>query len=112
MRDNQGTNPWRKHSNRVFAIVRDQYISGIKGCVKVLTATENKYSKYFSAQVDIACDMCVMYPNHVEHITQYQEKQFSSSQYGQQTMPITDIGHSSAVCHKGVQHETYRRPGH
>jgi hypothetical protein len=36
MRDNQGTNPWRKHSNRVFVIVRDQYISGIKGCVKVL----------------------------------------------------------------------------
>jgi hypothetical protein len=36
MQDNQGTNPWRKHSNRVFAIVRDQYIGGIKGCVKVL----------------------------------------------------------------------------
>jgi hypothetical protein len=36
MRDNQETNPWRKHSNRVFAIVRDQHIRDIKGCVKVL----------------------------------------------------------------------------
>ena len=56
--------------------------------------------------------MCVMYPNHVEHITQYQDKQFVSSQYGQQTLPITDLGLSSADCPKGVQHEIYRRSGH
>ena len=112
MQDNQGTNPWRKHSNRVFANVRDWYINDFKGCVKVLTATGNKYSEYFSAQVDFMLNTCVMYPNHVEHNTQYQIKQFVSSQYGQQTLPITDLGLSSADCPKGVQHETHRRTGH
>jgi hypothetical protein len=34
-------------------------------------------------QVDFMLNTCVMYPNHVEHITQYQIKQFVSSQYGQ-----------------------------